>query len=160
MKDRIPLDSLTSDQYDALLDERDQLAAGIPLVCASDRYAAKVRGLEAALERLHAGEEPQPDPSIITTPGQWIWLWNRASSVRRLTVAGRLIEDARQASRCFLQDHEEAVRGREGVNRVRALHVRNDNAGTCEHCSERDYPTYAVPYPCPTIQALDAPKES
>lgn len=41
------------------------------------------------------------------------------------------------------------------VERVRALHVRNPNSGTCEHCSERDYPDYAVPHPCPTIRALD-----
>lgn len=41
------------------------------------------------------------------------------------------------------------------VKRVRALHVRNANTGDCEHCSERDYPDYAVPHPCPTIRALD-----
>lgn len=41
------------------------------------------------------------------------------------------------------------------VERVRALHVRNPNSGTCEHCSERDYPDYSVPWPCPTIRALD-----
>lgn len=41
------------------------------------------------------------------------------------------------------------------VDRVRALHVRNANTGDCEHCSERDYPDYAVPHPCPTIRALD-----
>lgn len=39
--------------------------------------------------------------------------------------------------------------------RVRALHRRNENTGTCEHCSERDYPDYAVAHPCPTIRALD-----
>lgn len=39
--------------------------------------------------------------------------------------------------------------------RVRALHRRNEHTGTCEHCSERDYPNYAVPHPCPTIRALD-----
>ena len=41
------------------------------------------------------------------------------------------------------------------VERVRALHVRNEHTGDCEHCSERDYPDYAVPWPCPTIRALD-----
>ncbi|WP_405960806.1 hypothetical protein OG235_27975 [Streptomyces sp. NBC_00024] len=41
------------------------------------------------------------------------------------------------------------------VERVRALHVRNPNSVTCEHCSERDYPDYSVPWPCPTIRALD-----
>lgn len=37
---------------------------------------------------------------------------------------------------------------------VHGLHVRNPNSGTCEHCSERDYPNYEVTWPCPTIQAL------
>jgi hypothetical protein len=41
------------------------------------------------------------------------------------------------------------------VDRVRALHCRNEHTGDCEHCSERDYPDYAVPHPCPTIRALD-----
>lgn len=40
------------------------------------------------------------------------------------------------------------------VERVHALHRRNENTGTCEHCSERDYPSYAVSYPCSTVQAL------
>jgi hypothetical protein len=41
------------------------------------------------------------------------------------------------------------------VDRVRALHVRNPHSGTCEHCSDGDYPDYAVPHPCATIRALD-----
>ncbi|MFC8008684.1 helix-turn-helix domain-containing protein [Streptomyces cinereoruber] len=43
----------------------------------------------------------------------------------------------------------------EGTARIRALHSRNEHTGTCEECSKRDYPDYAVPYPCPTIEALD-----
>ena len=43
----------------------------------------------------------------------------------------------------------------EGIDRVRALHVRNPHSGTCEHCSAGDYPDYAVRSPCPTIRALD-----
>ena len=39
--------------------------------------------------------------------------------------------------------------------RVRTLHRRNEHSGVCEHCSEHDYPDYAVPWPCPTIRALD-----
>jgi hypothetical protein len=41
------------------------------------------------------------------------------------------------------------------IDRVRALHRRNEHTGTCEHCSARDYPDYAVSYPCDTIRALD-----
>lgn len=41
------------------------------------------------------------------------------------------------------------------VARVRALHVRNSHTGTCEPCSAADYPDYAVPWPCPTIRALN-----
>lgn len=42
----------------------------------------------------------------------------------------------------------------EAIAAVHALHVRNPNCGDCEHCSERDYPDYAVSWPCPTMQAL------
>lgn len=41
------------------------------------------------------------------------------------------------------------------TDRVRALHVRNQHSGSCEHCSTHDYPDYDVQHPCPTIQALD-----
>jgi hypothetical protein len=41
------------------------------------------------------------------------------------------------------------------IDRGRELHSRNANTGDCEHCSERDYPAYAVPHPCPTVRALD-----
>lgn len=40
------------------------------------------------------------------------------------------------------------------VDRVRALHRRNENTGDCEHCSAGDYPDYSVPWPCPTIKAV------
>ncbi|MEV7140739.1 hypothetical protein [Streptomyces tauricus] len=43
--------------------------------------------------------------------------------------------------------------------RVRALHIRNANTGDCEHCSEHDYPDYSVPFPCPTIKALDGKEQ-
>ena len=41
-----------------------------------------------------------------------------------------------------------------GVERVRELHNQT-MSGYCEECSARDYPDYAVTYPCPTIQALE-----
>lgn len=40
------------------------------------------------------------------------------------------------------------------VEKVRALHRRNEHTSDCEHCSEHDYPDYAVPWPCPTMTAL------
>lgn len=41
------------------------------------------------------------------------------------------------------------------IERARALHVRNAHTGDCEDCSARDYPNYAVRWPCPTIAALN-----
>jgi hypothetical protein len=38
--------------------------------------------------------------------------------------------------------------------RVHVLHRRNENTGTCEHCSTHDYPDYAVKWPCETVRAL------
>ncbi|WP_446458616.1 hypothetical protein [Streptomyces rochei] len=40
------------------------------------------------------------------------------------------------------------------LTKIRALHRQNENTGDCEHCSERDYPDYSVPWPCPTIRIL------
>ncbi|MEU5322953.1 hypothetical protein AB0G67_40315 [Streptomyces sp. NPDC021056] len=37
---------------------------------------------------------------------------------------------------------------------LHALHRRNEHSGNCEHCSDRDYPDYAVPWPCETIRVL------
>lgn len=86
----------------------------------------------------------------------------------------RLAQRARRAEKQLaderaehLQAHEQetantareigrAQRAEQQLAAVRALHARNANTGTCEHCSERDYPDYAVPWPCPTIAALDA----
>lgn len=41
------------------------------------------------------------------------------------------------------------------IQRVHALHRRNEHTGDCEHCSQGDYPDYAVPWPCATIRAID-----
>ncbi|MFI1472062.1 hypothetical protein [Streptomyces wuyuanensis] len=46
------------------------------------------------------------------------------------------------------------------VQRVRALHAKNPNTGDCEHCSERDYPNYAVPWPCRTLQVVEEQQTS
>jgi hypothetical protein len=45
------------------------------------------------------------------------------------------------------------------IARVRVLHRRNENTEECEYCSFRDYPTYAVPYPCDTVRALDGQEQ-
>jgi hypothetical protein len=39
------------------------------------------------LNELHQGEENHPDHSVIATPAQWIWRWNRSTPKRRLEVA-------------------------------------------------------------------------
>lgn len=40
------------------------------------------------------------------------------------------------------------------LERLVGLHRRNEHSGNCEHCSDRDYPDYAVPWPCETIRVL------
>lgn len=77
---------------------------------------------------------------------------DRDALAHRLTVRADAIADERRGR----------LAAEAAVRRVRELHRRNANTGDCEHCSERDYPDYAVPHPCPTIAALDAeqPKET
>lgn len=43
---------------------------------------------------------------------------------------------------------------------LHALHRRNENSGVCEHCSERAYPDYEVPWPCETIRSLKLSREA
>lgn len=45
------------------------------------------------------------------------------------------------------------------ADKVRTLHQRNEHTGDCEYCSARDYPDYAVPYPCDTVRALDGKEQ-
>ncbi|MFF1574696.1 hypothetical protein ACFVWR_18305 [Leifsonia sp. NPDC058292] len=56
-----------------------------------------------------------------------------------------------EAQRC----HAANAAWKADVDRVRELHVRNRHTGSCEHCSAGDYPDYDVPWPCPTIEALN-----
>lgn len=45
-------------------------------------------------------------------------------------------------------------------DRIRKLHPRSESGAVCVTCSERDYPDYEVPWPCPTITALQLPQET
>ncbi|MFG3439906.1 hypothetical protein ACGF0J_21885 [Nonomuraea sp. NPDC047897] len=49
---------------------------------------------------------------------------------------------------------ERAEEGQAAIVRVREVH-REGPSGTCMHCSENDYPNYAIFWPCPTIRALE-----
>ncbi|MBC2903173.1 hypothetical protein [Streptomyces cupreus] len=55
--------------------------------------------------------------------------------------------------------HSRALQAEAAIARVHDLHCRNEHSGTCEHCSEHDYPDYSVPWPCPTIRALNGEAE-
>lgn len=54
---------------------------------------------------------------------------------------------------------KELLKAEAAIARVREPHRRNPNTGDCEHCSEHDYPDYAVPQPCPTITALNGAEQ-
>lgn len=66
---RLTADTITSDALDALYDELDRFARGIPLVCSDERHAAKVAGLEAELAEarrdrdLAVAHDRQPYPT-------------------------------------------------------------------------------------------------
>lgn len=89
--------------------ERDQFAAGAPLICSDERHEAKVRGLEAELARLHEGEKPYLDERIIPTPAQVIWDWNRATPERRLAKAEAYLANFLSASACVSGHHVEQL---------------------------------------------------
>jgi hypothetical protein len=59
----------------------------------TEGWPAHVPGCEsqAELTTLHEGEEPYEDEWLVPTPGQWIWLWNRATAAERLAKAQRVL---------------------------------------------------------------------
>jgi hypothetical protein len=59
----------------------------------TEGWPAHVPGCEsqAELTTLHEGEEPYEDERLVPTPGQWIWLWNRATPEQRLAKAQQVL---------------------------------------------------------------------
>ncbi|PBC71548.1 hypothetical protein BX265_6158 [Streptomyces sp. TLI_235] len=95
-----------AENYVQLQAERDQLAAGVPLVCSDERHQAKVAGLESALAALHEGEEPYEDERVAPNPGQWIWNWNRSTPAERLSMAAHRLDLLERFHRCVNGMHE------------------------------------------------------
>jgi len=79
MTDRKTLDQMTSDELDALYDERDA---------------------------LRAGEEPGGTPLTEPTPGQWLWQFNRVTAEQRLNVITALLRDSSRGRDCFFLGHQ------------------------------------------------------
>lgn len=131
MPDRIPLDNLTSDTLDELYAERDALASDLA---------------ELTRARQHAAFTFCPQLVGHVTVAEFA----RKISEKRTAIAHRA-----EAVQYAEEQRQRADELGAATDRVRALHRRNANTGTCEHCSEHDYPNYAVPHPCPTITALD-----
>jgi hypothetical protein len=69
------------------------------MVVALHRLEADAR---AELGRLREGQEPYIDERLVPTPGQWIWLWNRATPAERLQRAQRVLDDADKARDLYL----------------------------------------------------------
>ncbi|MEW2567674.1 hypothetical protein [Streptomyces sp. NPDC047070] len=89
---------------------------------------------EAALARLHEGEEPVTDPAVQYTPGQFIWQWNRATPAERLDVAARWADNASRASTCFETGHERRLE--EGRQAWAALHRAREVAAEMDRHEE------------------------
>lgn len=94
-----PVDEPGGDQLGVVHPEASAQASVPPAV---DESGA---GLAAEVARLRAGEEPGDELADVATPGQWIWLWNRATAEQRLDVAASVLRDQRTASACFLEHH-------------------------------------------------------
>jgi hypothetical protein len=102
--------------------EHDSVAAGTPLICSDERYAAKVSALEAQLAALRQDEEPHEDDRVVPTPAQWIWRWNRAAPEQRLQVAEKAIADADHFYQCFMNAWPD--RARDAEARLAAARAR------------------------------------
>lgn len=67
---------------------------------------SRIAALEAEIARLRAGEEPYTDELTDATPGQYIWLWNRAPAAKRLSMAAQILDSGQRAYTCVMYDHE------------------------------------------------------
>jgi hypothetical protein len=133
------------------------------------RQHARAERAEADLAALHAGEEPYEDDRVVPIPGQWIWQWNRATQAERLSMAAYRLELLEIANRCqgsgmhrtrlaerwdaLVAEKARAEQAEQRIAAVRALHY--DDYGICMACSG----SHGVPWPCPTITALDGAAE-
>jgi hypothetical protein len=96
----------------------DVLAYGSDADAALTVRDRELEQARAEVTRLHEGEEPYvhehagatPGQWIWlwnrATPGQWIWLWNRATPEERLDMAARIKDAFGLASACFMGGHE------------------------------------------------------
>lgn len=77
------------------------------------------------LDRLRAGEEDGYDPLTVPTPGQWIWVWNRATPEERHRIVAAFLDDAATASLCRFEGHKQRLgedrKAWVPLGRVRAL---------------------------------------
>jgi hypothetical protein len=180
MTDRKTLADLTSDDLDHLYDERDQARQHAAAIAAQrDRLRTRMNTLADRWDNALAPDKPyaqtlraeisvapfDPDGAMAvreyTERGRRLWAfrcWGTEAcdgwlGLGHHTQASALLERERHVAEAHTAPEPIAP----AIARVRALHVRNPHSGTCEHCSERDYPDYAVPFPCPTIRALDEP---
>lgn len=96
MTDRLTVDTITSDQLDALCDQ---------------------------LDALRAGEEPGYVEHAMPTPGQWIWVWNRALPAERLRIVQAFLDDAATANLCRFSGHVQRLE-EDRVAWVRLARVR------------------------------------
>lgn len=73
---------------------------------------------------------------------------------QKITEKRTALAQREQSVRYANEQKERAEQAEAALTSMSALHNRNEHSGTCEHCSEHDYPDYAVPWPCPTMTAL------
>lgn len=101
---------LTADGH-RQIDERLQKVATklvtVPLTVEPEWWEPHVKPTR---DDLLAGEDPYTDDRTVPTPGQWIWLWNRATREERLERAQRIVEDRATASWCRQMNHIEHIR--------------------------------------------------
>jgi hypothetical protein len=182
MSDRLTVDTITSDQLDALILQAARMEHAVQQyaelrVQLEDAEAASRKFLEQRQEMAaerHAwqerGEKAERAANLLADShrraeqADAVTAQTKRLMERRTKTLRERAERAEHERDVIAADLETANRLRDkapaAIARVGALHRRNEHTGDCEYCSERDYPDYpdyAVSHPCPTITALDEP---
>jgi len=144
MTDRLTVDSITSDQLDALYAERDEHKQDYLNACKTI----------AAMHKAAVGE--------VRGPGRGVVEDVEDVRLRAERAEGRLSHlqtTSEAAGRILASTTDERDTLQAAVERVRALHRKASHGDTCVYCAHGQRLGYDTTWPCDTIRALDEPKE-
>jgi hypothetical protein len=157
MTERLTVDTITSDQLDALYDRLAKAEQE-----ADDSVAAAARLTTLVGKRSERAERTAKDQrrraDIAETELRVLRTGLRANGADPTQIQN-LWAQIRLRNRQWRDEKTRAEQAEAAVERVRALHRKASHGDTCVYCAHGQRLGYDTTWPCDTIRALDEPKE-